>query len=236
MSNTIEACKQAGAALVFLDNVYMYGRVDGPMTEETPYNPCSRKGEVRARIARQLRGGDEERRGPRPASRGPPTSTVLTPTGTPFRTFSRSTGSWPARGPSGSSTRRSRIRWPSRSTPPAGWRCSASGRRRSGRSGIFRRPTRRSTGRPSSSSQRRRSASRPGSPPQAVDGPARRRLQLRHLRDGRDALPVREPYRFDSTKITRAFGISPTPYPEGIRETVAWLKGARRGGAGSPPA
>ena len=43
-------------------------------------------------------------------------------------------------------------------------------------------------------------------------------------------------YRFDSTKITRAFGISPTPYPEGIRETVAWLKGARRGGAGSPPA
>ena len=54
MSNTIEACKRAGAALVFLDNVYMYGRVDGPMTEETPYNPCSRKGEVRARIARQL--------------------------------------------------------------------------------------------------------------------------------------------------------------------------------------
>lgn len=32
-------------------------------------------------------------------------------------------------------------------------------------------------------------------------------------------------YRFDSTKITRAFGITPTPYPEGIRETVAWLKG-----------
>ena len=33
MSNTIEACKRAGAALVFLDNVYMYGRVDGPMTD-----------------------------------------------------------------------------------------------------------------------------------------------------------------------------------------------------------
>jgi nucleoside-diphosphate-sugar epimerase len=54
MSNTIEACKRAGAVLVFLDNVYMYGRVDRPMTEETPYNPCSRKGEVRARITRQL--------------------------------------------------------------------------------------------------------------------------------------------------------------------------------------
>src|ERR1035437_10154156 len=51
MSNTIEACKRAGAKLIFFDNVYMYGRVSGPMTEETPFNPCSRKGEIRARIA-----------------------------------------------------------------------------------------------------------------------------------------------------------------------------------------
>jgi nucleoside-diphosphate-sugar epimerase len=29
----------------------MYGKVIGPMTEETPFNPCSRKGEVRAKIA-----------------------------------------------------------------------------------------------------------------------------------------------------------------------------------------
>ena len=32
----------------------MYGRVSGPMTEETPFNPCSRKGEIRARIATTL--------------------------------------------------------------------------------------------------------------------------------------------------------------------------------------
>ena len=54
MSNTIEACKRAGAKLIFFDNVYMYGRVDGPMTEETPFHPCSRKGEVRAKIATTL--------------------------------------------------------------------------------------------------------------------------------------------------------------------------------------
>jgi nucleoside-diphosphate-sugar epimerase len=54
MGNTIEACKRAGVPLVFFDNVYMYGRVDGPMTEETPFNPCSRKGEIRARIATAL--------------------------------------------------------------------------------------------------------------------------------------------------------------------------------------
>jgi nucleoside-diphosphate-sugar epimerase len=54
MQNTIDACKATGAKLIFFDNVYMYGRVDGKMTEETPYNPCSKKGEVRAKIARQL--------------------------------------------------------------------------------------------------------------------------------------------------------------------------------------
>jgi nucleoside-diphosphate-sugar epimerase len=56
MSNTIEACKAADARLIFLDNVYSYGRVSGPMTEGTPYNPGSRKGEVRVKIAEQLQG------------------------------------------------------------------------------------------------------------------------------------------------------------------------------------
>jgi nucleoside-diphosphate-sugar epimerase len=54
MANTIEACQRAGAKLLFFDNVYMYGRVSGPMTEETPFNPCSRKGEIRAQIATTL--------------------------------------------------------------------------------------------------------------------------------------------------------------------------------------
>jgi nucleoside-diphosphate-sugar epimerase len=54
MANTIEACKRAGARLIFFDNVYMYGKVDGPMTEETPYAPCSKKGAVRAEIATAL--------------------------------------------------------------------------------------------------------------------------------------------------------------------------------------
>ncbi len=54
MSNVIEACKRANAKLIFFDNVYMYGKVVGPMTEETPFNPCSRKGEIRAQIASTL--------------------------------------------------------------------------------------------------------------------------------------------------------------------------------------
>jgi nucleoside-diphosphate-sugar epimerase len=54
MQNTIDACRRHGARLVFFDNVYAYGRVDGAMTEDTPFNPCSRKGEVRAAIASTL--------------------------------------------------------------------------------------------------------------------------------------------------------------------------------------
>ena len=54
MANVIDGCERSGAALVFFDNVYAYGVVDGAMTEETPFNPCSHKGELRARIATTL--------------------------------------------------------------------------------------------------------------------------------------------------------------------------------------
>jgi nucleoside-diphosphate-sugar epimerase len=62
MRHAIDACKRHGVRLVFFDNVYAYGLVQGPMTEDTPFNPRSRKGEVRARIATllldEMRGGN----------------------------------------------------------------------------------------------------------------------------------------------------------------------------------
>ncbi len=54
MENCIDAAKNANARLIFLDNIYMYGNVVGQMTEETPYNPCTIKGEVRARISQKF--------------------------------------------------------------------------------------------------------------------------------------------------------------------------------------
>jgi nucleoside-diphosphate-sugar epimerase len=54
IDNLIAACRQTRAKLLFFDNVYMYGETTEPMTEETPYNPTSRKGDLRARIATQL--------------------------------------------------------------------------------------------------------------------------------------------------------------------------------------
>ena len=54
MRNVIDACKAAGAKLIFFDNVYMYGRVKGPMTESTPFIPSSEKGRIRAEIDEML--------------------------------------------------------------------------------------------------------------------------------------------------------------------------------------
>lgn len=55
MDNLIDASARAGARLVVLDNLYMLGRPNGrPLTEDTPMNPCSRKGEIRARAAQRL--------------------------------------------------------------------------------------------------------------------------------------------------------------------------------------
>jgi len=54
MQNAINVAKETNARLIFFDNVYAYGLVDGPMTENTLYNPCSVKGEVRAQIATKL--------------------------------------------------------------------------------------------------------------------------------------------------------------------------------------
>jgi nucleoside-diphosphate-sugar epimerase len=50
----IEAAATAGAKLIVVDNLYMYGRVDGPMTEATPRNAQGRKGRLRAALEVRL--------------------------------------------------------------------------------------------------------------------------------------------------------------------------------------
>ncbi len=55
MRNVIDACKESESKLVFFDNVYMYDSdyLNG-MTEETPVNPQSKKGSVRAETAKMI--------------------------------------------------------------------------------------------------------------------------------------------------------------------------------------
>src|SRR5690606_16865923 len=54
MTHAINACKATNAKLIFFDNAYMYGKVDGRITEQTPYKPISKKGAVRSKVAQML--------------------------------------------------------------------------------------------------------------------------------------------------------------------------------------
>lgn len=56
MHNVIKACITHNAKLVFFDNIYMYDAngLNG-MTEETPINPPSKKGKVRAEVVNMIR-------------------------------------------------------------------------------------------------------------------------------------------------------------------------------------
>lgn len=61
MRAAIDACAKHGTKLVFFDNVYMYDRNEiSHMTEESALNPPSRKGAVRKRISEMLLKADSE--------------------------------------------------------------------------------------------------------------------------------------------------------------------------------
>ena len=54
IENVVRACQLHQVKLVFFDNVYLYGKVSSEMTEKTIPNPCSKKGEVRAKVVEFL--------------------------------------------------------------------------------------------------------------------------------------------------------------------------------------
>jgi len=55
ITDVIAACKEFNAKLVFFDNIYMYDpKYLDRMTEETPINPPSKKGKIRAEVAQMI--------------------------------------------------------------------------------------------------------------------------------------------------------------------------------------
>jgi nucleoside-diphosphate-sugar epimerase len=56
----LHGAKKAGARLVALDCLYMYGRPEGAMREDSPRNPCSKKGALRVQLE-ELRMGAAKR-------------------------------------------------------------------------------------------------------------------------------------------------------------------------------
>jgi nucleoside-diphosphate-sugar epimerase len=54
MNNLIEGTAAANAKLIYADNLYAYGPVKGPLTEELPNHATGPKGELRAKLAETL--------------------------------------------------------------------------------------------------------------------------------------------------------------------------------------
>jgi nucleoside-diphosphate-sugar epimerase len=58
-AGVIEGAAAAGAKLIAVENLYMYGPTGGrPLTEDLPYAPNTRKGTVRARMSQELMEAD----------------------------------------------------------------------------------------------------------------------------------------------------------------------------------
>lgn len=56
VQNVLAALPSPGTRLVMVDNLYMYGPVDGPIHEGLPYRATDRKGRARAALAERLLG------------------------------------------------------------------------------------------------------------------------------------------------------------------------------------
>lgn len=220
MRNTLEACKRAGARLVFFDNVYAYGRVEGTMTEATPFNPCSRKGEVRALIAGDLlaeikAGSITALIARAPDFYGPQVRTSLANLFVVDKLAAGAKALWPGR----DEVPHSLI-----FTPDAGravallgtsetawnqtWHLPTTAPALTGREFIE--ETARSLGVPARHGTLGRLMLRLGG---LFKGDARESVEMLYQYEF--------PYVFDSTKFNTAFGFTPTSYAEGIRQTVA---------------
>lgn len=49
-TGVLEAAGAADAVAVLAESIYAYGKVEGPITEDTPFSPCSKKGAIRVEL------------------------------------------------------------------------------------------------------------------------------------------------------------------------------------------
>jgi nucleoside-diphosphate-sugar epimerase len=216
MANAIEASKRAGAKLLFFDNVYMYGKVDGPMTEETPYHPCSKKGEIRARIATSLM--DEVRAGrltamiARAADFYGPDTAHGVPNILVFDALAKGlTPSWLAN---------AKVPHSLTFTPDAARGVAMLAERESAWNQVWHLPT---APDPPTGEQFVGMAAREFGKPPKYRVFSRPMLRVvgwfkRDVRESYEMLYQSDsPYLFDSSKFAREFGFAGTPYAEGIR-------------------
>src|ERR1700694_5357999 len=223
MRNAIEAAKRANARLVFFDNVYMYGKVEGVMTEQTPFHPYSKKGEIRSQIAAMLL--DEMKTGnlTAPIARSADFYGPRARTGIPnVLVFDKL-----AKGAKASWLANDSVKHSFTFTPDAARSLVLLAQSETAWNQTWHVPT--AADPPTGKQFIGLAASAFGTRP-------RYQLLSRPMVwvAGRFDATVRELYEmlyqyefdyvFDSTKFTNAFGLQPASYPEGIRRTVGDLR------------
>jgi nucleoside-diphosphate-sugar epimerase len=219
LANTIEACITFGVHLVYFDNVYAYGKVDGPMTEDTPIRPSSVKGDIRAGLLRMLEGGRERGLeftiGRSADFYGPGATTSLFNTMALDRVAAGQEPTWLIDSDQPHSMTYTRDIGPALAT--LGTDARARGQ-------VWHLPT---------------APARTGEEYLAMaSGRALRHrvMSLATMRFGALFVPIaREslelsyqnasPYVFDSSRYQATFDITPTPYPEGITQTLDSIRG-----------
>ena len=219
MRNVIDACKRHSCRLVFFDNVYAYGRVAGVMTEDTPFNPSSEKGEVRAEIARSLlhemRTGNLQAMIVRAADFYGPGATLSVTHATVFeRLKAAKTPQW-----IGDPTTIHTFTF----TPDAGRALATLGQSDDAYGQTWHVPT---TSEPWTGNDFVRAACEAAGQPFRIQAAPRWLLRIMGvfvpvLRENIEMMyQFEHDYRFGSARIEQAYGLRPTPYREGIAATV----------------
>jgi nucleoside-diphosphate-sugar epimerase len=223
MRNVLEACMEHRARLVFFDNVYVYGKVNGWMTEETPVRPSSKKGEVRAKIAEMLMTEVDKRNLEamivRAADFYGPDSPLSVVTVTVFDNL--------ARGKSAQWLVNDKVKHSFTFTPDAGKATALLGNTENAYNQVWHLPTDRNV--LSGEEFIKRVAEAFQTPPKYMvakkwliqlmglfNKPLRENIEMLYQNDS--------DYLFDSSKFDQAFPFEKVTYPEGIKRTVEWYR------------
>ena len=223
----VDAAARAGARLVYADDTWMYGRVDGPMTEDTPWRPVSSKGVLRAWIAERMLHAAAAGRLQVSVVRagelyGPGVRSLVA-----GNVFPPALRGWP-------------VQWlgdPDLPLTPTfiddfAATLAAAGTRDDSDGGIWHVPHPGATSGRALSAEACRQA---GTRLRLVrHGSARVRLVgtvVPLAREGAEMVyQFEQPFVVDGARAARAFGLTPTPYEEGVRATLAALQGRGRRG------
>jgi len=213
----LKTCEKEGCKLVFFDNIYMYDKdhLDG-MTEDTPTQPPSKKGEVRAQVASAIMQSKVPAIIARSADfYGPSIENTSLLTETVFKPLSQGkTANWMAN---------DEVPHSFTYTPDAARSTALLGNTEHAYGQVWHLPT--AADPPSGKAWVEAIASELGQKPKyRVVSKTMMRILGWFMPVMRESVEMmyqyNRPYVFDSSKFERAFGQAPTSYADGIREIV----------------